>query len=185
MFHAIEAAVFSSGLSKRIFKICSVYPKSFILFKLQTIYSLNDSLFYGLDTITLNGITNIKYGKTSSNSYIEFSLEFLLIYNVSVPTIPNRSFVIEKSQKTSLSRCYFEVENVTVVSIDTPLEQKFIVKLFTGSRKKRATNSDCSTDQRDFATLCSDSNQLTKCNQTGLNMFLNSYISRSVDFLKK
>jgi hypothetical protein len=110
-------------------------------------------------------------------------LQFSLIYSETVPTIQNRSFVIEKSQQRSLTRCNFEVEKVTVTSIETPLEQKFIVKLYTGSRKKRAANSDCSTDQTEFATLCSDSSQLTKCNQTGLNLFLNSYISRSVDFL--
>jgi hypothetical protein len=110
-------------------------------------------------------------------------LQFSLIYSETVPTIQNRSFVIEKSQQRSLTRCNFEVEKVTVTSIETPLEQKFIVKLYTGSKKKRAANSDCSTDQTEFATLCSDSSQLTKCNQTGLNLFLNSYISRSVDFL--
>ena len=138
-------------------------------------------MFDGLNTVTLNDITNITYGKTSSYSYIQFSLQFSLIYNETVPKIQNRSFVIEKSQQTSLTRCDFEVENVTVTSIETPLEQKFIVKLYTGSKKKR--DSDCSTDQTEFATLCSDSSQLTKCNQTGLNLFLNSYISRSVDFL--
>ncbi len=110
-------------------------------------------------------------------------MQFSLIYSETVPTIQNRSFVIEKSQQRSLTRCNFEVEKVTVTSIETPLEQKFIVKLYTGSKKKRAANSDCSTDQTEFATLCSDSSQLTKCNQTGLNLFLNSYISRSVDFL--
>jgi hypothetical protein len=142
-------------------------------------------LFYGLNTVTLNNITNITYEKTGSYSNIQFSFQFSLIYNETVPTILNRSFVIEESQQKSLTRCNFKVENVTVTSIETPLEQKFIVKLYTGSRKKRAIrkNSDCSTDQTEFATLCSDSSQLTKCNQPGLNLFLDSYISRSVDFL--
>jgi hypothetical protein len=138
-------------------------------------------LLYGLNTVALNAINNITTGKTSSYSFIKFSLKILLIYNVTIPSIQNQSFFIEQSQKASLTRCKFQVENITITSIDIPLEAKFIVKLNTGSIKKRATFSDCSTYQAEFATVCSDSSQLTQCNQTGLNIFLNSYISQSVN----
>ena len=109
----------------------------------------------------------------------------MLIYNVTIPSIQNQSFFIEQSQNASLTRCNFQVENVTVTSIDIPFEAKFIVKLYTGIRKKRVTFSDCSTYQAEFATVCSDSSQLTQCNTTGLNTFLNSYINGSVNLLIK
>ena len=137
----------------------------------------------GLKTISLNEITNITTGFINSYSYIKFSLVISLIYNITVPLIQNQSLVIQQTQKVSLSQCNsFQIATLTVTSVGLPLEKSYIVRLNTGSSKKRDTSAECSNSQSEFLEICPYTNQLTQCNKDGLTIFLNQYINQSVKF---
>ena len=120
---------------------------------------------------------------TTGSSSLKFSLVIILIYKVTVPLVQNQSFIIQNIQKASLSQCNFNVTNVTVTSVSSPLEKSYTVKLNTGSRKKRGTSAGCSNDEAEFLAICPSSNQLTQCNKVGLTIFLNQYINKAVKVL--
>ena len=149
--------------------------------KLQSIISYNNPVFNGLSKISLNTISNIITLNLDQFILINFTIDLYLSYNSTVPIIENQTQVIQQVQQKSLSQCIFN-SSVTVNSISTPLLINTNVKLNTGgSRKKRQTDSsDCDTNQQIFASVCSNTKQLTSCNQEGLENFLKIYINQTV-----
>ena len=108
-------------------------------------------------------------------------LNIILNYNSSVPKILNNTSIIEQSQQASLTKCIFSSANVTVTSITAPLTITSSVRLNTASRKKRLTDSiDCENDEQELKAICSNTSQLTKCNQASLNIFLQKFVNKMV-----
>ena len=55
------------------------------------------------------------------------------------------------------------------------------LRLNTASRKKRLTDSlDCKNNEQDLKAVCSNSSELSKCNQASLNIFLQKFINQMV-----
>lgn len=47
-------------------------------------------------------------------------------------------------------------------------------------KKKRQTGSKCASLKNEFTSVCKNTTDLTECNSSGLNSFLNDYTTQSV-----
>ena len=150
--------------------------------QLQNTFYSQDNSFIGLPTVKVENISNLVIGMQEDVPFIKFNLIMALNYNHSVPVVQNLSSVIAKAQRTSFTECIFSSADVTVLYITSPLTITWYVNLDTRISAKSSIidNTYCTNQKTTFITACTDAMQLTKCNETSLNEFLNNYVTHVV-----
>ena len=141
----------------------------------------NKRVFNGLTSVSMNSIKNITKYYQNMLIVIEFSFNFFLIYNASIPIITDQIQDIQQVQQSLLSQCIFN-STVKIKSVSAPLILFTDLKLKTdGLRKKRQIGySNCENQKETFSSICSNLTKLTNCRMVELNEFLTTFINQTV-----
>jgi hypothetical protein len=143
---------------------------------MQLLKLSNETVFSGLGELDLIQMTSL----TLETDVIKYQFSMLLTYNCSVlQNISNQPTTLAKAESNSLKQCKNMIKeaNVTILSIELPLERLLNVTFNLNILPKVQATNSCETSQFEFENIC----KLSKnCNLTLLEDYLTKYVSQRV-----